>query len=715
MNVTNFEMAHASVELFCGIVCLMASLMISMNKNKKKSMKLFIGMFITIAFIFFSDGCAYIFRGNVDDLSLTVARVSNFLVFLLNFVLVNIFIDYIYSLIKEKGISPSIKYRRVINVCAAIAVVILVINIFTKWMYYFDSNNYYHRNFGWYIYMLLSLVCIISSSIITITYRKALGNTTVIALLIYALIPIVAIIFQSLFYGAPITNIGIAIGIVLMLYVYLKDWGKSEYEDLETKQKGKKTLEIIILFAIMTISMSASIISCIVSIDRISKKNAESDSKIIASMIGDSVRSELLRPITVAETMSKDFTLIQYMKQSGNVSAESVEKEMIEYLKSIYKGFGYQMAFSVSDQSRAYYTYYGISKYLDIENDEHDIWYKDYLESKRKYVMNVDTDEDNNWELSVFVNMGIDDEDGNYLGACGVAVEMEKLKGLIKFYEDKYNVKINLVNRKGLIQIDSNGERIENVYLENDYFDQVKGDDFYYEKNGTEARLTKYMDDLDWYLVIHDSNMGKLNVMEVTLPSIFIFVLGLWMMAVVFFVMSVQEQRLERQLEEKKRVSLSDGMTGLYNRRSYEEDCAELQERDLIKDVILIMMDVNGLKTANDTLGHTAGDELIIGSANCMNEAFSKFGKVYRTGGDEFSAILKCSKEQLEKVLKEFDQIVSSWSGDLIKELAISKGAVICKEHSDLSFREIQELADQLMYEDKAAYYKRTGKDRRKQ
>ena len=52
------------------------------------------------------------------------------------------------------------------------------------------------------------------------------------------------------------------------------------------------------------------------------------------------------------------------------------------------------MVFVVSDKTRAYYTYNGISRYLDVENDSHDIWYKDYLDSGKRYIVNVDTDED---------------------------------------------------------------------------------------------------------------------------------------------------------------------------------------------------------------------------------------------------------------------------------------------------------------------------------
>ena len=123
--------------------------------------------------------------------------------------------------------------------------------------------------------------------------------------------------------------------------------------------------------------------------------------------------------------------------------------------------FDYKMVFVVSDKTRAYYTYNGISRYLDVENDSHDIWYKDYLDSGKRYTVNVDTDEDNNGSLSVFINYGIIDTNGDILGACGVGVDMNDLVDKLARFEEEYNIKIYLVNHDGLIQVDTDVSSIE--------------------------------------------------------------------------------------------------------------------------------------------------------------------------------------------------------------------------------------------------------------
>lgn len=710
MNITNLEMTQATIEIFGGFICLMLAVIIMMNGYERNSWKLLKWMFFSTSAIFFSEACAYIFRGNTDAFSIFMTRISNFGVFFLNIVLISLFIHYMYNLLQEKDVVPSKIYINIVNICVAIGLIILVTNLFTKWMYYFDEANYYHRNTGWYIYTVLDLICILTSSVMSIQYRKAVRKNMLAALLLYAFEPVIAIILQALIYGISITNIGIFIALFLMLLAYLKEWSRTK----ERKEKERKSLEIIVLFIIMTISMSASIVSCIVSIERISAKNTKSNSMMIAHMLNDGIENEFLRPIMVAETMSNDYSLREYMKKSGEDSPETVEDEIASYLESIRTGFGYQMVFAVCDASKAYYTYDGISKYVDTENNEHDIWYKLFLEEGKHYDLDVDTDEVNQWELSVFVNTEITDENGDFLGICGVGVEMTGLQNLLKQYEETYNVKIDLIDKEGLIQVDSDAKRIEQEYMDNSYLQNVGSEEFYYEEGSETSRMTKYMEDLDWYLVVEDCNPDKMDVIELTTSSIIIFMIGLMMMWIVFYVISIRERKASKELMERRKISITDDMTGLFNRRAYEEDCEKILESNSVSGITMIMMDVNGLKTANDTYGHMAGDELIIGTAKCIQTSMGEYGKIYRTGGDEFVALLECTRNQLNDMLQTFEHITESWKGTYQCGLSISRGIVVGEEHADITLDEMKELADKLMYEDKEEYYRHTGKVRRK-
>ena len=314
MNITNLELTQATIEIFCGFICLMLAVIVLMNGHARNSWKLLKWMFFSTSLIFFSEAAAYIFRGNTDGFSRFMTGAGNFLVFLLNLVLISLFMRYMYELLKEKGMNPSKRYDRIVNACLALNLIILVTNLFTKWMYYFDESNYYHRNSGWYVYTLLNMVCILTGGAMCIHYRRSVKKTMLAALLLYTFEPMIAIIVQTFVYGISITNLGIAIALSFMLLAYLTEWSKTK----EIKQRG--SLDIIILFVIMTISMSASIFSCILSIQRISSENSESDSIVLAHMVSDGIEREFIKPIIVSKTMSNDYTLKQYIKLGQKTS-----------------------------------------------------------------------------------------------------------------------------------------------------------------------------------------------------------------------------------------------------------------------------------------------------------------------------------------------------------------------------------------------------------
>nr|MCR5100488.1 GGDEF domain-containing protein [Butyrivibrio sp.] len=119
------------------------------------------------------------------------------------------------------------------------------------------------------------------------------------------------------------------------------------------------------------------------------------------------------------------------------------------------------------------------------------------------------------------------------------------------------------------------------------------------------------------------------------------------------------------------------------------------------------------LKVVNDTLGHAAGDELLIGASYCMNKSFGSYGKIYRTGGDEFIVILFCDNEKLEELVNDFEETMANWKGKLVDNLTISYGYVSKEEAPEMSVRELAAIADRRMYDAKSSHYRRKGIDRR--
>ena len=712
MNITNLEITQAAIDMFFCLVCIIMVVSIKANNPKRKSMKLFVHLFLIAAFLFLGETLAYIFRGNLGVFNVIVTRISNLVVFAMNVAMANTYVRYVKAVFDDRGVDISNNYIKVANIFSIINTVIIVVNLVYPWMYYFDEANYYHRNNMWYVYTVLSLVIIFSGASIAIKHRKYLEARSLAAVMLFSFIPIIATVIQLFVYGLSITNLGLGIGSFVMFTAYMYDWSHDSAEQMEKIKNNR--LDVIVLFVIMLLSMSVSIIACGNVIQRVTRDNSKMQSETIAQMVDAEMENEFIKPVTVSQTMSQDLTIRSYLDGNTKEDAEAVKDDMTARLVSIGNEFGYQMVFVAAENTRAYYTYSGISKYLDVENDSHDIWYKDFLDSGKKYVVNVDTDENNNWDLAVFVNYGIFDENGNVLGVCGAGVDMNDLMDLIMKYEEQYGIKINLVNRDGLIQIDSDGSVIEAEYLDNSYFDEVTGTDFYYQTIDGSCYMTKYVDEFDWYLVVRDDNPVKIDANRILLPIVLIFIAGIVIMSITFAIINIRQMKVEEAYNNRYEVSIKDELTGLYNRRGYEVDCDAINKENTLNEYSIIMMDLNGLKSANDTVGHEAGDELIIGAAKCMNNAFSSLGKVYRVGGDEFVALLKGTKESIEGSVTTFDYLTSKFKGKLISELSVSKGIVVCSEYPELSFEELKAMADKLMYADKDEYYRRTGKNRRR-
>ena len=102
------------------------------------------------------------------------------------------------------------------------------------------------------------------------------------------------------------------------------------------------------------------------------------------------------------------------------------------------------------------------------------------------------------------------------------------------------------------------------------------------------------------------------------------------------------QSQLEVLYREAREDSLHDGLTGLGNHRSFQEELdrqLDLYRRHQVP-VGLLLLDLDDLKVVNDGEGHPAGDRLLVGMANAIRDALRYGDRAFRIGGDEFAVIL---------------------------------------------------------------------------
>ncbi|MDQ0318449.1 diguanylate cyclase (GGDEF)-like protein [Pararhizobium capsulatum DSM 1112] len=147
-----------------------------------------------------------------------------------------------------------------------------------------------------------------------------------------------------------------------------------------------------------------------------------------------------------------------------------------------------------------------------------------------------------------------------------------------------------------------------------------------------------------------------------------------------------------------------DVLTKLHNRAFYTDELNRLQRKSL-RPVSVIVIDLNGLKTTNDQLGHAAGDSLLRRLGEVLNEAVSLPNHAARVGGDEFAVIMPASDEadvaimidNLHKLLKINNQYYSN------APISIAVGAATSEPGEEMEA--VVRRADLLMYQHKQAHY----------
>ena len=184
------------------------------------------------------------------------------------------------------------------------------------------------------------------------------------------------------------------------------------------------------------------------------------------------------------------------------------------------------------------------------------------------------------------------------------------------------------------------------------------------------------------------------------------------------FILGISFLRLKINLAERILIeeenSKIDVLTGLPNRRFYENDLKEQSEEGMRVNLIYMAIDLNGLKEVNDHYGHEMGDKMIIAAARCIEKSFGDKGKAYRIGGDEFVVITHAEKSEMEEMVKTFEESMKNWSEENDLTLSASYGYVCLKEYPELSITELAKKADNKMYESKANYYSSDNRNRRK-
>ena len=270
---------------------------------------------------------------------------------------------------------------------------------------------------------------------------------------------------------------------------------------------------------------------------------------------------------------------------------------------------------------------------------------------------------------------GLKYQDGNY--------DLVKLQD--KEYQDKLQVQIDYWNKikKEIEAVRSNGyENTDIVNMSETYFkmadDTVSAAENYSEKIATKIRTIELLSALDMLCLV-----------------------------ILIIVQTLMAMKMARQNKLLEQRAYTDARTGLPNRSACKEI---LNNNEIISSpTACIIFDLNNLKFINDTMGHSAGDRLIVKFAGLLRSVFPEKDFVGRYGGDEFMAVIyHTGKTEIEELLqslcREKDRLNSN---EAQIPIDYACGWAISTDEETYTLQMLLDKADSDMYENKQLCKKR--------
>jgi len=320
----------------------------------------------------------------------------------------------------------------------------------------------------------------------------------------------------------------------------------------------------------------------------------------------------------------------------------------------------------------------------------------------------------NNLRIDLLINIGILLNEGNHsIGHVITMTDVTQIKELMEDYaKEKTLLEATLVSvGDGVISCDIDGKVIlinrtgEGLtgWMHLEAIDRSIGEVFCLVNQETEQQIeniveniivSKQRNELTNQALLTSKNGFEIPIEYTASP---ILRSGNEMFGVVIVFRDISENiQKEKEIE---RLSFFDHVTGLYNRRYYEQELRRM-DTELNLPLTLAMADVNGLKMINDAFGHLVGDELLQKTATIIKEVCRTEDIISRIGGDEFVILLPKTDEAGAEIV--INRINERLADEKIGELNISVSfGVGVKKSVEENIKNIFIDAENKMYRNK--------------
>ncbi len=353
---------------------------------------------------------------------------------------------------------------------------------------------------------------------------------------------------------------------------------------------------------------------------------------LLTELIHDDIEARIHGPVMVAKAMAGNGVVLELLEDETSYPSSFMAEKMRMWLSGIQSSGNYSTAYFISDKTHRYYTAEGIEKIIQPDSDNHDSWYTNFITKNVQMNLDVDIDQNNENQWTVFLNVRVENQRKKLLGVCGVGVIMSDLQKLFAQYEQQYKVKINLVNKDGLVQVDTHTINIETTYHSGQMLSSTEEYVYIKRKNG--FLVTSYISELDWYLVVQNTVSEYHRELFNGLFALAIVLAGAVIFLTAYFLLWKSGGKKKTLSSEEP---MTDSLTGLYNRNYFKEVYGERGIFNTTRYKSIAVFDIDFFKEANDRLD---GDSVLRYVTSCALRIFGEQDEIFRWGGDEFAVLM---------------------------------------------------------------------------
>jgi sensor histidine kinase YesM len=208
--MTTLQYIHFSIELWGAFFCIIAVVNIALKRafDVKGSAKL-VALMANSALLMISDAFAWIYRGDISQTGYYAVRIANFCAFFFGFLTMPLVAEYITHIIRKRSGISGLYWKYIEWALFIAGAAIVIINTRHQFIYAFDARNTYYRLQLGFLPGVIAFIGIVITLGVVLEYISYMHPFEKVATVAYLILPIIAVVIQSLRYGVSFTYLSL--------------------------------------------------------------------------------------------------------------------------------------------------------------------------------------------------------------------------------------------------------------------------------------------------------------------------------------------------------------------------------------------------------------------------------------------------------------------------------------------------------------------------